>query len=61
MKGGPAYATVYEFEDECVPQTEEWLRQREIHHDNQRTRDIDDACSGILRHLEESLPVVIDP
>jgi hypothetical protein len=40
VKGGPAYATVYEFEDECVPQTEEWLRQREIHPDNQRTRDI---------------------
>lgn len=40
VKGGPAYATVYEFEDECVSQTEEWLRQREIHPDNQRTRDI---------------------
>ena len=40
VKGSPSYATVYEFEDENVSQTEEWLRQREIHPDNQRMRDI---------------------
>ena len=40
VRGSPAYATVYEFEDENVSQTEEWLRQREIHPDNQRMRDI---------------------
>ena len=40
VRGSPAYATVYEFEDENVSQTEEWLKQREIHPDNQRMRDI---------------------
>lgn len=40
VKGSPSYATVYEFEDENVSQTEEWLRQREVHPDNQRMRDI---------------------
>ncbi len=39
VRGTPAYATVYEFEDENVSQTEEWLRQRDIHPDNQRMRD----------------------
>ena len=35
----PSYAVVYEFENENVSQTAEWLEQRDIHPDNQRMRD----------------------
>ncbi|HAA95448.1 MAG TPA: hypothetical protein DCE26_07140 [Dehalococcoidia bacterium] len=40
VRGTPQYATVYEFEDENVSETEEWLKQRDIHPDNPRMRDI---------------------
>ena len=46
VRGAPAYATVYEFEDEKVSQTEEWLRQRDIHPDNPRMRDIMTHATG---------------
>jgi hypothetical protein len=47
VRGAPEYATVYEFEDENVSQTAEWLHQRNIHPDNQRMRDI-------MKHAEGS-------
>jgi hypothetical protein len=40
VRGTPEFATVYEFEDESVSETAEWLKQREIHPDNDRMRDI---------------------
>ena len=52
VKGEPQYATVYEFEDENVSETAEWLKQREIHPDNGRMRDImthADGSPGIWR------------
>ena len=39
VRGAPSYAVVYEFENENVSQTAEWLEQRDIHPDNQRMRD----------------------
>ena len=52
VKGEPQYATVYEFEDENVSETAEWWKQREIHPDNGRMRDImthADGSPGIWR------------
>ncbi len=52
VKGEPLYATVYEFEDDNVSETAEWLKQREIHPDNVRMRDImthADSSPGIWR------------
>ena len=46
VRGAPSYATVYEFEDENVSQTAEWLRQRDINPDNQRMRDIMTHATG---------------
>lgn len=46
IKGEPQYATVYEFEDENVSETEEWLKQREIHPDNERMRDVMTHAAG---------------
>lgn len=46
VRGAPAYATVYEFENPQVSETAEWLRQRDIHPDNQRMRDIMDHAPG---------------
>ncbi|MDE0823039.1 MAG: hypothetical protein OSB07_03580 [Dehalococcoidia bacterium] len=40
VRGEPRYAVVYEFENENVSETEEWLKQREIHPDNVRMRDM---------------------
>ncbi len=40
VRGAPAYATTYEFDHETVSETDEWLRQRDIHPDNQRMRDV---------------------
>ena len=61
VRGAPAYATVYEFEDENVSQTAEWLRQRDIHPDNQRMRDIMTHASGSSRYLEKDFPAVVNP
>jgi hypothetical protein len=46
VRGAPSYATVYEFEDANVSQTAEWLKQRDIHADNQRMRDIMTHAAG---------------
>ena len=46
VRGAPSYATVYEFEDNNVSQTAEWLRQRDIHPDNQRMRDVMAHAAG---------------
>ena len=46
VRGSPAYATVYELEDENVSQTAEWLRQRDIHPDNQRMREVMKHAAG---------------
>ncbi len=46
VRGEPQYATVYEFENENVSETEEWLKQREIHPDNPRMRDIMTHAAG---------------
>lgn len=46
VRGAPAYATVYEFENPQVSETAEWLRQRDIHPDNQRMRDIMEHAPG---------------
>jgi hypothetical protein len=46
VRGAPSYATVYEFENEKISQTEEWLTQRDIHPDNQRMRDIMTHAAG---------------
>ena len=40
VRGEPRYAVVYEFENENVSETEEWLKQRESHPDNVRMRDM---------------------
>jgi hypothetical protein len=40
VKGEPAYGVVYEFENEKVSETQEWLSQREIHPDNVRMRNL---------------------
>jgi hypothetical protein len=40
VKGEPAYGVVYEFENEKVSETQEWLSQREIHPDNGRMRNL---------------------
>jgi hypothetical protein len=46
VRGEPQYATVYEFENENVSETEEWLKQREIHPDNPRMRDVMTHAAG---------------
>ncbi|MDA0264387.1 MAG: hypothetical protein O3A93_08875 [Chloroflexi bacterium] len=46
VKGEPEYATVYEFENENVSETPEWLKQRDIHPDNGRMRDIMTHATG---------------
>ena len=46
VRGEPQFATVYEFENENVSETDEWLRQREIHPDNGRMRDIMTHAAG---------------
>jgi hypothetical protein len=46
VRGTPQYATVYEFENEKVSETEAWLKQREIHPDNGRMRDIMTHAAG---------------
>ena len=38
--GEPSYAVVYEFENEKVSQSPEWLAQRDINPDNPRMRDL---------------------
>lgn len=40
VRGSPAYATVYEFEDAGVSETAEWLRLRDAHPDNERMRGV---------------------
>ena len=40
VRGEPAYATVYEFENPEVSSTAPWLEQREAHPDNGRMRDV---------------------
>ena len=46
VRGAPQYATVYEFDNENVSETPEWLKQREIHPDNGRMRDIMTHAEG---------------
>ena len=46
VKGGPQYATVYEFDNVNVSETAEWLKQREIHPDNSRMRDVMTHADG---------------
>ena len=46
VRGEPQFATVYEFENENVSETDEWFKQREIHPDNVRMRDIMTHASG---------------
>jgi hypothetical protein len=46
VRGAPSYAVVYEFEDENVSQTAEWLIQRDIHPDNQSMRDTMTHAAG---------------
>jgi hypothetical protein len=46
VRGAPTYATVYEFENEKISETEEWLKQRDIHPDNQPMRDIMTHADG---------------
>ena len=46
VRGEPQFATVYEFENENVSETDEWFKQREIHPDTVRMRDIMTHASG---------------
>ena len=46
VRGAPQYATVYEFENESVSETPEWLKQRDIHPDNVRMRDMMTHADG---------------
>jgi hypothetical protein len=46
VRGAPSYATVYEFENQNISQTAEWLKQRDIHADNQRMRDVMTHATG---------------
>ena len=39
-RGDPKYAVVYEFEDVNVSETEEWLKQRDIHPSNEGMRQM---------------------
>ncbi len=40
MKGEPKYAVVYEFENENVSETAEWLKQRDIDPSNAGMRQL---------------------
>ena len=40
VRGQPQYAVVYEFANEKVSESPEWLAQREIHPDNERMRSL---------------------
>ncbi len=40
VRGEPKYAVVYEFENEKVSETEEWLKQRDIDPSNDRMRSL---------------------
>lgn len=46
VRGEPAYATVYEFENPEVSSTAAWLEQREAHPDNGRMRDVMTHAAG---------------
>ncbi len=47
VRGEPQYSVVYEFENERVSETPEWLNQRDIHPDNDRMR-------GLMTHAPGS-------
>ena len=47
VRGEPSYATVYEFENENVSETAEWLKQRDIDPSNDRMR-------GVMTHADGS-------
>ncbi len=47
VRGEPQYSVVYEFENEKVSETPEWLLQRDIHPDNDRMR-------GLMTHAPGS-------
>ena len=46
VRGEPKYAVVYEFENDKVSETPEWLRQRDINPDNERMRSVMTHASG---------------
>jgi hypothetical protein len=45
-RGTPKYSVMYELEDENVSQTPEWLKQRDIHPDNAKMRQIMAHANG---------------
>ena len=46
VRGEPQYSVVYEFENERVSETPEWLQQRDIHPDNDRMRGLMTHATG---------------
>ncbi len=46
FRGDPKYAVVYEFENENVSETPEWLRQRDIDPSNERMRQLMTHATG---------------
>ena len=46
LRGEPKYATVYELEHEKVPETPEWLTQRNIDPSNERMRSLETHATG---------------
>ena len=46
VRGEPSYAVVYEFEDEKVSESAEWLAQRDINPDNPKMRDLMTHAAG---------------
>jgi antibiotic biosynthesis monooxygenase (ABM) superfamily enzyme len=46
LRGDPKYAVVYEFENENVSETPEWLRQRDIDPSNERMRQLMTHATG---------------
>ncbi len=46
VRGEPSYAVVYEFENEKVSESAEWLAQRDINPDNPRMRDLMTHAAG---------------
>ena len=46
MRGEPKYSVVYEFENEKVSETDEWMKQRDINPDNDKMRNMMTHATG---------------
>ncbi len=46
VRGEPKYSVVYEFENDKVSETSEWMKQRDINPDNEKMRNIMTHATG---------------